>query len=365
MVLSPKLFLSIALLCASLTCFASPVFAQTDAFVVQADIDFGTSDAPAGGTGPNQIGSNGNITYAAGYSGPASGTAGRLYATSNSVPARTLNISCVASGTMGNVGGYCGTTPETLSPIYISLTPVAPGLGTACSGLGAGGINTTVSTTLPRTIYVGADLNVASVCFGGLYKLSTGGGKITFRYRQSKGGPPVTIDVTMDASAIFNAILTVTSSVDMDFGTIEFSGAPGAGSTADIGTNGNMVYAGVFSGASTGTAGSVTVTGVNTGTPLQVFCDSSAVMTNGSGASINVTNIEVREEGATANFGSGSACNGLGGAAARNFTYTVTTTDTVFVGGRINGATAASFVAGSYSTANAGGNPIDITIINP
>jgi hypothetical protein len=146
----------------------------------------------------------------------------------------------------------------------------------------------------------------------------------------------------------------------MDFGTIEFSAAPAAGDTASLGTNGAIAYAGNFSGGATGTAGEVNIATGNVGATVEVFCDNVGTLTRTGGGSINVNNIEVAFTGGA--LGSGSACNGVSGAAATTRVLAGGGADLILLGGRLDGATAAAFVGGSYSTANAGGDSIQVDV---
>ena len=168
----------------------------------------------------------------------------------------------------------------------------------------------------------------------------------------------------INAVANFLTAITLGNEADIDFGTIEYSAVPGAGDTASLGTNGAIAYAGNFSGAGTGTAGSVDVTAGTDTSTIEIFCETSATMTDGAGASIDVVGIEVvPETGATGAYGSGTACAGLG-VAATTMALDIGggTGDTFYFGGQLDGSTAASFVAASYSTANAGGSDIQIDV---
>lgn len=185
------------------------------------------------------------------------------------------------------------------------------------------------------------------------------------RIRQQGGGPPVEIDITVDASAVFNKDVAITATSDMDFGTIEFNGTPGGGDFANMGTNGNIGYAGNFTGSGSGSPGGLTLAGVPNGTSLQVFCSQAATLSNGSGSSINLTDIEVAAEGSVGAYGSGSGCNGIAGSAALTFSFTAGSTDEVFVGGRLNGGTISGSLDGSFSTANGGGTPIEVSVVIP
>ena len=167
---------------------------------------------------------------------------------------------------------------------------------------------------------------------------------------------------TIDALAYFSDGVTVGNEVDMDFSSITFTALPGGGDTVSIGTDGSLGFAGVFSGAVSGTAGSVDVVAGTNGQVVEIFCDQTATMTDGGIASIDVVSIEAAAENATGGFGAGSACNGVLGAAATSFILNLGVLDTFKLGGQIDGSTAANFAGGSYSTANAGGDDIQIDV---
>ena len=167
----------------------------------------------------------------------------------------------------------------------------------------------------------------------------------------------------IDAVAVFLDAITLNGEVNMDFDIVEFSAAPAAGDHADLGTNGTIAYLGNFSGGGTGVAGSVTIATGTNGQIIEVFCDTTATMTDGAGASIDVVLIEAAAQNVTGTFaGAGSVCNGVAGAAATNLTMNGGVLDTFKFGGRVDGATAAAFVAGSYSTAFAGGDDVQVDI---
>lgn len=171
-------------------------------------------------------------------------------------------------------------------------------------------------------------------------------------------GVSMAATTSIDATASFLAAIALANEVDMDFGNIEFAAAPGAGDTATMDTAGNIAYAGNFSGPATGTPGSVDVTGGTDGNVLEIECSSSATLSDGAGASIDLVSIQVQPEG-----GAAAACQGAGTPAA---TMTLDigggTADQFTFGGQLDGSTAASFVGGSYSTANAGGTNITIDV---
>ena len=170
-------------------------------------------------------------------------------------------------------------------------------------------------------------------------------------------------DTTIDATATFRAAITLGNEVSMDFGTIDFVGAPAGTDTAGLGTDGSLAFGGNFSGAATGTAGSVDITAGASGATLQVQCDTTATMTETGGESINVTAIEWAAEGSEAAAGSANACVGIGSTAG-TFVLNPGTLDTISLGGTIDGSTASGgFTSAAYSTANAGGTAINVTVI--
>ena len=98
----------------------------------------------------------------------------------------------------------------------------------------------------------------------------------------------------IDAVATFLTAITLGNEVNMDFGTVEFSAVPSvAADVVSLGTNGAITYGGVFAGGGTGTAGSVDVTAGTDASTVEVFCETTATMTDGAGASIDVVGIEV------------------------------------------------------------------------
>lgn len=167
----------------------------------------------------------------------------------------------------------------------------------------------------------------------------------------------------IDATANFRGAITLANEVDMDFGDIDYTGAPAAGDTVAIGTDGNLTQGGNFSAGATGTAGSVDITAGADGLTVEIFCDASATMAEAAGGTIDVVNIEVATEGNEGAAGTANACAGMGSAATTMvLDIGGGTADQIKLGGTIDGSTASSFVAGAYSTATAGGDDIQIDI---
>ncbi|MEZ0224939.1 MAG: hypothetical protein ACAH83_10320 [Alphaproteobacteria bacterium] len=166
---------------------------------------------------------------------------------------------------------------------------------------------------------------------------------------------------TVPVSATFVSNLTLTPT-EMQFGNVSFNGAPGAADTVVLTTNSNITYNGVFSlgGAGTVAAGDVVIGGT-LGNLLDVSCTSSGTLAQLSGSGkIDVNSVQVAQESAAG--GGGFACNGIGNVVL-SFALTASTDDQLKLGGTLDGATAASFGSGSYSTANAGGAGIQLDVV--
>jgi len=171
------------------------------------------------------------------------------------------------------------------------------------------------------------------------------------------------VTLNIDAVATFLSAITLGNAVNMDFGTVAFSGAPTVlADQANLGTDGSISYGGVLSGSPTGTPGSIEVTAGTDTNVVEVFCDATASMERVGGGVMGITSIEVVPIGSEGAFGTGNACNGTGGVAATTLTLGALASDTFVFGGRIDGSTAAAFVAGDYSTAFAGGTNIKINV---
>lgn len=165
----------------------------------------------------------------------------------------------------------------------------------------------------------------------------------------------------INATAQFLSAITL-SGTNILFGQVQYAAAPTGADTVRMGTNGAVLYAGTFSaGTGTPVAGDVTITAGTNGSTIEVRCDTNAIMTNGSGASITVNNMRAAAENATGAYAAGN-CAGIAGAAATTLVLTLGTLDSFKFGGQIDGATAVAFVSGSYSSANAGGDNLAVAV---
>lgn len=174
------------------------------------------------------------------------------------------------------------------------------------------------------------------------------------------------VSTTINATATILLAITLTAT-DMDFSKIDYTGNPnGLGWWVKMGTNGAQTFNGGFSssGGAAPAAGQVTINTGTVGHTVEIRCAISGVMANAAGKTINITNIEVKDAASPAAFGSGSACHGLGGAAAT--TLVLDGTDAFKFGGEIDGNTVSNGgvgFGGDYNTNNAGGTNIQANVI--
>lgn len=332
--------------------------AQAFDVTLVSNINFGTIEvtAPPGGVLYNSIGTNGTISYASGHSGPGIGTPGKL--SISGVAGWNVRVSCNTGLDFKN-----GGSQKLGSPFYVAVgasNGQPPNTGTQCAGVG----NSEVSYNLtgnPATdvVLIGVRKRADGVVTTGSYSLTP---TLTVRVRRTTGGGATIDKSTLGGTVEYRTALSITSTTNMDYGSV-FFGAVGATDRAHLGTNGGITYAGGFSGAGTGTAGRAVISGATNGTVLEVFCSSTATLTNGAGASIQATGIEVDPTDSTGAIGTGSACNGIAGAAAMSFTYNTATRNSVYVGGSLNGSTAVGLIGGVYSSQNAGGSDILLSVV--
>lgn len=166
----------------------------------------------------------------------------------------------------------------------------------------------------------------------------------------------------LDATATFLEAITLTPT-DMQFGTIEYSAAPGApADIVELGTDDSITAGGVFS-SSGGTiaAGEVAITGTD-GATLDVACEAGGTLAEAGGGTIALDSVEVTTNVGQGAFGTGNACTGIGNVIL-SFVLDIGVEDSLRVGGRLDGATTVGFVAGAYSTANAGGDDVQIDVV--
>ena len=306
----------------------------------------------------------GAITYAPALTGSATGTpiTCTLAGWGNNT---RVDVDCDTSRSIANSGGCCGDTNKSVT----AFTAYGTGNNTdgpaSCNGIGGTrSLRFNVTAAGTATLYFGSTMDATHVKIGGTYLLSNHATGV-FSLRVKSSGTAVT--QTADLSVVFSSLVGFTSRVDMRFGDLGFTLPVGASDFVNMGTNGTASYNGSFVNlGGTVSAGSVLLNNVQNGVTVEIYCDTTAKLTKSgaSGSSIQVTGIETRAENARGAYGTGSACNGIGGAAATTMVFASGTSDEFFLGGKLNGATAVSFADGNFSTANAGGDDIQVTVLN-
>ena len=159
----------------------------------------------------------------------------------------------------------------------------------------------------------------------------------------------------IEAHAKFRQAIALTDPVNIEYGTIEYTGAASA-NNIDISANGGIISCSNtadYTCPPTGTAGAVTISGSN-GMPVQISCESSGVVSNGTD-SLNLTNTQIRVNGAN------QSCAGLGTTAA---THTLAPgTNTMNLGARLVVPSTGIASAGDYSTTQTGGDSLLVRVV--
>lgn len=369
-----KPFLYIAVICfmtAALFCAPEKAVAQAFTVTTVNDIDIGTVEAPtSGGAGNLTIQPLGGIICPGGYVCPGIGVAGRIQVTGPTN--RYMSISCEVSKTLRNTGGSGGGVQDMPATGFV-VRHTGTGTEAACTGTANNVIFQQFSgNSANNQILVGMMMDASDPRFGGQYALANhAGGELIVRIREVfllfGFIPIVTEDVNalVDAVISFQGILGIFAGSDMDFGEIEMTGAPGAGTSVSLGTNGTRQFAGNFSGTGSGTAGSVSFSGLTDGEMYEISCSQTATLTNASGtASIDVTGLEITHNNTPGSYGSATPCNGLATSAISG-AYSAALGTTLLLGGVLDGATVSGTLTGTHSSGNPGGGFIEVQLIRP
>ncbi len=312
----------------------------------------------------------GGLTYNAALNGPATGTP--ITCTITGGGNKILyDVYCDASDSIANNAGCCGVTNRSITSFNVDSQTQGPHMtNKVCNGL-AGAMAGTLKTDAGGTavITVGAVMDATHVKIGSSYKLSNHATglfniKVIDQPTSTTYGP-----VTKDLSVTFTSLVGFSSTTGMNFANMVGPAVPVAGDHVDLGTDGTAVYNGAFTAQPGGalSAGAVKMNNVQDGVTVEIYCDTTIHMTNGGAASINVTGIKVAAQGSTGTYaGAGTACTGSGaGAPATTMVYAAGTADTFFLGGKLDGGTAAAFSnATIYRSTNAGGTPATVIVLN-
>jgi len=320
-----------------------------------------------GGTGTLSMQTNGGITCPAGYVCPGIGVPGRLQGAGCTGGLVNVRVSCDASKTLRNIGGSGGA--QDLTAAAFVLQHAGSGNSITCGGLNTGEMTVNFSNNAANNVFsLGTAVSADNPRFGGQYALGNHpSGEVTVRARCMFLGfiEFARLDALVDTLVSFQGILGIFAGSDMDFGAVEITGAPGAGSTVSLGSNGTRSFAGNFSGTGAGTAGSVSFGGLTDGEMYEISCNQSATLTNATGsASIDVTGLEITHALTPGSYGSASDCNGLSTPAIAG-TYSSSLGTNLLLGGVLNGATASGTLSGTHSSGNPGGSYIEVQMIRP
>lgn len=335
-----------------------------------ADLDMGqatvTPPKPTTGAHNNEIATNGSISYDPSYSGPTSGTVGRYQI--NGLAGAVVAISCDTTATLTSTTPGNGAATLTANAMRLRIVGAggSGGLSTGAAGAGTGylcaGLGTTPATyTLSaissnNVIMVDMRVNAVNVKSGGSYTTNA----FTVRVTRTGGTDTGTTNVDTDSSltASFQDTLSLTNIVQMDWGIIGTTGAPSAACHVDLGTNNTVAFFGCFSQGrvSAPHTGSALISGIPNGTPLEARCDTTALLKNSAGASIQVTGIDIHSSSFIAPYPGTGDCTGANAAGGViTFNYAPGTSDHVYLGGRLDGGTVTGTLVGTFSTSNPGG----------
>ena len=174
--------------------------------------------------------------------------------------------------------------------------------------------------------------------------------------------------VDVQATAKFLETITLTSTADMDFSTIEVTGALNDGANLiTMRTDGSISYAGNTSGIGTGTAGLVTIDGGADSETVEVYCSTSVKLSEGNdNSTIELNSIGFDIDTGTTTKG-GTDCAGTGTGAGA---FGLDTggggggpADEILLGGIIDGGVTTGTVSKTtYSTSDGTADPIKVDV---
>ena len=174
--------------------------------------------------------------------------------------------------------------------------------------------------------------------------------------------PTLAADITVDASVVTRAAISVTATQQMSFGIIEYD--PSHDGSLELATDGSISLGGSSTGLNVagGSPAPAQISLNGDGTSLiEVSCMNTGTLSNGSGQFLNLQNVEIAIDAGVA-FGSGSACNGLG-TSISVVDLSINAAPIIFVGGEIDLSNDAIVSSASYSTTSSGGSPVTLRFI--
>lgn len=168
---------------------------------------------------------------------------------------------------------------------------------------------------------------------------------------------------TEDVDATLNTrqALSLTKNNDMDFGDVDYE-ATHTG-TIRLGTDGNVALNAAtgltIPTGSTGNAADIDVSGDNAST-IEISCETGGTLADSSSNTLTLQATEVAIDTGVA-FGSGSACAGVG-TTSTTVDLSANNNPTILIGGEVDLSSNAIATTDTYTSTNAGGDPVTVSV---
>lgn len=150
--------------------------------------------------------------------------------------------------------------------------------------------------------------------------------------------------------------VTLVDPVTLSFGKTDYS-LPLTG-TITVGTDGTVVYTGVFDGPGVGTAGQLRIQ-ETVGTVVEISC-ADGTLAHSGGATLTLEGAVVMGAANVGAYGAGLACIDLNTVLTTHTVSTLNSENTMFFAGRL---TPVSLQSGTYNTTNSGGLPLAVRVV--
>lgn len=170
------------------------------------------------------------------------------------------------------------------------------------------------------------------------------------------------LDTNVGAAVKMRQVISATKGQDLNFGQVDYE--PSHSGAIQLGTDGNIQLGsgtfGISLNGGTPTAGDITLSGDGQST-IEISCENNGVLTAGGANTLNLQNVEFAVDAGQA-FGSGTQCAGLAAPAAA-IDLASNNTPKILIGGALNVASNAITSSNTYSTTNAGGDPVTMRVV--
>lgn len=170
------------------------------------------------------------------------------------------------------------------------------------------------------------------------------------------------LDINVGAAVTMRQVISATKGQDLNFGQVGYEASHGG--EIQLGTDGNIQLSGGTFGIDLNggapTAGDITLSGDGQST-IEISCENSGVLAAGGSNTLNLQNVELAVDSGQA-FGSGTQCTGLASPITA-IDLASNNAPTILIGGALNVASNAITSTNTYSTANAGGDPVIMRIV--